>query len=105
MGNSIYKEEIQHSFDELINKINKIATEYIIKQKYSDMKQILDKNKYDEILDLVTTILSKNINTDDIELLVSQLYSSELDSRNTHLKKCRKIAVFYLKIAHLFRYL
>jgi len=102
MGNSIYKEEIQHSFDELINKINKIATEYIIKQNYSDMKQILDKNKYDEILDLVTTILSKNINTDDIELLVSQLYSSELDSRNTHLKKCRKIAVFYLKIAHLF---
>ena len=102
MGNSIYKEETQHSSDELINKINKIATEYIIEQNYSDMKHILDKNKYDEILDLVTTILSKNIKTDDIEMLVSRLYSSELDSRNTHLNKCRKIAVFYLKVAHLF---
>lgn len=102
MGNSIYKEEIQHSSDDLINKINKIATEYILEQNYSDMKQILDKNKYDEILDLVTTILSKNVKTDDIETLVSKLYSSELDSRNTHLNKCRKIAVFYLKVAHLF---
>ena len=100
MGNSIYKEG--YTSDELINNINKIATEYIINQNYSDMKQILDKNKYDEILDLVTTILSKNIKTDDIEFLVSALYSPELDSRNTHLKKCRKIAVFYLKIAHLF---
>ena len=48
MGNSIYKEEIQHSSDDLINKINKIATEYILEQNYSDMKQILDKNKCDE---------------------------------------------------------
>jgi len=104
MGNSIYKEGYSDGYtsDDLINKINKIATEYIIKQNYSDMKQILDKNKYDEILDLVTTILSKNIKTDDIDVLVSALYSSELDSRNTHLKKCRKIAVFYLKITHLF---
>ena len=102
MGNSIYKEEIQHSSDDLINKINKIATEYILEQNYSDMKQILDKNKCDEILDLVTTILSKNIKTDDIEMLVSTLYNSELDSHNTHLNKCRKIAVFYLKVAHLF---
>ena len=104
MGNIIYKKEendvdMSSSLNELINKI---ATDYIIKQNYSDMKQILDKNKYDEILDLVTTILSKNINTDDIESLVSQLYSNELNSHNTHLKKCRKIAVFYLKMAHLY---
>lgn len=104
MGNIIYKKEendvdMSSSLNELINKI---ATDYIIKQNYSDMKQILDKNKYDEILDLVTTILSKNIKTDDIESLVSQLYNNELNSHNTHLKKCRKIAVFYLKVAHLY---
>ncbi len=101
MGNIIYKEYdgVGVGIDDIINKI---ATEYIVKQNFSDMKQLLDKNKYDEILDLVTTILSKNVNTEDIDVLVSKLYSSELDSRNTHLKKCRKIAVFYLKVAHLF---
>jgi hypothetical protein len=76
------------------------------------MKRLLDKNKYDEMVDLVTIILSKNIKTNDIEILVNHLYSTDVEReiqiqerqqiQETHLKKCKKIALFYLKVAHLF---
>jgi hypothetical protein len=126
MGNkySIYSYDANANANanaDIVNKINKIATEYIIQQNYSDMKRLLDKNKYDEMVDLVTIILSKNIKTNDIEILVNHLYSTDVERerqiqerqiqerqiqetqiQETHLKKCKKIALFYLKVAHLF---
>jgi len=117
MGNgySIYSDDADANANanananvDIVNKINKIATEYIVQQNYSDMKRLLDKNKYDEMVDLVTIVLSKNIKTSDIEILVNHLYSTnverntQMEMEETHLKKCKKIALFYLKVAHLF---
>jgi hypothetical protein len=118
MGNgySIYSDDADANANanvDIVNKINKIATEYIVQQNYSDMKRLLDKNKYDEMVDLVTIVLSKNIKTSDIEILVNHLYSTNVERniqmeiqerqiQETHLKKCKKIALFYLKVAHLF---
>jgi hypothetical protein len=85
------------------NEINKIASEYIIHLNTSDMKQLIDKDGYKNILKLVNTIICKNINNENINLLYKDLYWGHSKYNNNENKeKCIKISHFYVNVAHLF---
>ena len=81
------------------NEINKIASDYIIHLKTSDMKQLIDKDGYKNIIKLINNIICKNIKTETINLLYKDLYRSHDANHN---ERCIKISQFYVNVAHLF---
>jgi len=83
------------------NEINKIASDYIIHLNTSDMKQLIDKDGYKNIMKLVNTIVCKKVSRENIELLYNDLFSVDNDV-NVYKNKCIKISQFYVNIAHLF---
>jgi hypothetical protein len=81
------------------NEINKIASDYIIHLKTSDMKQLIDKYGYKNIIKLINNIVCKKIKTETINLLYKDLYRSHDANHN---ERCIKISQFYVNVAHLF---
>ena len=105
MGNAL-SGDLSKNNDKLMEKIDKIAADLIIKEDFNEMKKLFNKRYCQKLQILTSSILSKNFS--DVELKKLQkrvkLNHSSIDFSDNQKKKelCNNIAKFYVKIGHLY---
>ena len=108
----------------LLQSLNMIATQYIFKQNFQDLKKLRDAKYCNNLVVLTSKIINQNFNSKEIEFLATKMKKGikvneldnqklvylqntnlqNLDVKNTSKKQrmCIGIAKFYVKIAHIF---
>ena len=111
MGNGASKSTQSSSGDDFKNKINVIATKFILGQKFKELKNLVNEQYCDNLMILTKDILADNFTTVEIKNLAmgATMYISKTDfkmiesgMRNKKLLMCKGIARFYVRIAHMF---
>ena len=114
MGNGASKSTQSSSGDDFKNKINVIATKFILGQKFKELKNLVDEEYCNNLMILTKDILADNFTTVEIKNLAmgankDAMYISKNDfkmietgMRNKKLLMCKGIARFYVRIAHMF---
>ena len=105
----------------LEGNLDQIASDYILRQNFQDMKNLMEKDKCDELIILTTELVSKYFRGMDVTFLKDRFSDNAVEESNSvkfirkktmdqELKKesdeqlslCVGIAKFYVQIAHLF---
>ena len=124
MGNETSKPSNSGGKETLLKKINSIASNYILTQNFTDMKNLADKKYCDKLIILTSKIIKSRLNNIEIKYLAQRLSHGtevnrpetdkvvllnketvhDLDVHNSVQKRrmCVAIAKFYVQIAHLF---
>lgn len=100
------------SSKQLKDRLNLIATEYIISNDFKNLKLLVNETYCDNLTILTKDILSSRFSSKEIKGLakndtlfyiskreLQQLEANEKDKKNI---RCKQIAKFYVRIAHLF---
>ena len=115
MGNttgSVASGSSLESSKQLKERLNLIATEFIISNDFKNLKMLVNETYCDNLTILTKDILSSRFNAKQIKSLaktdtlfyiskqeLQQLEANEKDKKNI---RCKQIAKFYVRIAHLF---
>jgi hypothetical protein len=115
MGNttgSVSSGSSLESSKQLKERLNLIATEFIISNDFKNLKMLVNETYCDNLTILTKDILSSRFNAKQIKSLaktdtlfyiskqeLQQLEANEKDKKNI---RCKQIAKFYVRIAHLF---
>lgn len=120
MGN-IFSDKNKDNKNDLLEKMESIASEYILSQSYQDMLKLHDSTHCDNLVILTSNLLNEYLNIEEIQYISDTLNSQQLKSGdnlsedtvvwvnkdnlpNDNLKKklCIGVAKRYVKIAHIF---
>jgi len=116
MGNTLSSSDESNS--KLADKIDDIASKYILSQTFEDMNKMSEKEHCDKMVVLTSKIIDNNLTPLEQKKVVERMYPNnnmempqgempqgEMPQQlggNNKQKDCIKIAKFYIKVAHLF---
>jgi len=100
-GNNIYGgSPINNSEKEpLLERLDYIVSHYILTMDFNSLKKLYDKSYCNKLVEITGQIFDKHFTELDIEHISKHRLN---DVKETKLDECKKIAKFYIKIAHLF---
>jgi len=100
-GNNIYGgSPINNSEKEpLLERLDYIVSHYILTMDFNSLKKLYDKSYCNKLVEITGQIFDKHFTELDIEHISKNRLN---DVKETKLDECKKIAKFYIKIAHLF---
>lgn len=120
-GNNLYyggAEDQSVEKDSLLERLDYIASHYILTMDFNSLKKMYDKNYCNKLVIITGEIFDKYLTDLDVETVVKSrlnekkdyaLFFNKSDIKNIEsldsekkIDICRKIASFYIKIAHLF---
>ena len=122
MGNSFSSNTPQKEFQNFYEVIDYISTYYILTMDFKSLSKLSDKDYCNKIVLLSTDIIHKNFNDMEVTFLEKRIKNGlsmdelkkdevlfinkeKLDDesfQDEKMRKCKGIAKFYVKIAHLF---
>ena len=120
-GNNLYyggAEDQLTEKDSLLERLDYIASHYILTMDFNSLKKMYDKNYCNKLVVITSEIFDKYLTDLDVETVLKSklnekkdytLFFNKSDIKNIEaldsekkLDVCRKISTFYIKIAHLF---
>jgi hypothetical protein len=104
LGNNVYyggsKEKISEQ-ESLLERLDYIVSNYILTMDFNSLKKLYDKNYCNKLVGIASDIFDKYFT----DLEIEKIYKTRLNENTQDVKKmeaCKKIASFYIKIAHVF---
>ena len=113
-----YKKPFKNKDNELIKKINKIASKMILETSSKEILKFLEPNYCNSIIQILTNILKKNYTENKIKAIHSliknhkSLETNILDLNKIEIGKekitrpkkifCEEVAIYYVKFSHLY---
>lgn len=87
--------------ESLLERLDYIVSHYILTMDFNSLKKLYDKSYCNKLVGITSDIFDKYFT----DLEVEKIYKIRFNENKTDVKKleaCKKIATFYIKIAHLF---
>ena len=112
---SLNFKQLNSNNTEFLDKLNEVATNYILGQNFQDMIRLTNSKYCDDLVIITSKILKKSFFSDQIRVIYKRnlegdKYASLVDadgisgtvSKEQTKKMCIEIAKYYVKVAHLF---
>jgi hypothetical protein len=103
-GNHVYyggSKDNNSTQESLLERLDYIASHYILTMDFNSLENLYDKTYCNKLVEITGDIFDKYFTDLEIENL-SKIKIKENRSDFKKMEECRKIATFYIKIAHLF---
>jgi hypothetical protein len=85
--------------ESLLERLDYIVSHYILTLDFDSLKKLYDKNYCNKLVSITSDIFHKYFTDLEIERISKHRLN---EVKETKLDECKKIAAFYIKIAHLF---
>jgi hypothetical protein len=85
--------------ESLLERLDYIVSHYILTMDFDSLKKLYDKNYCNKLVSITSDIFDKYFTDLEIERISKHRLN---EVKETKFDECKKISVFYIKIAHLF---